>query len=366
MDSIKSIEDLQHLVVSGETNWKQYGEVYTKEHDNLVLFNYLPTAQFSEDWNFFESVSRGLIINRVTGEVVARPFDKFFNFGQNDRYTTSPIKRVYEKLDGSLAISFQHEGENVFSTRGGFTSDQAVWATNLWCERFQHVRIPREWTLLAEVIYPDNKIVVDYSGWSGLVVLAARNRFTGDYVDFDELAAWYKYEMEGDPHCRLVKEYKYSSTDEIIEECENAGIDFEGFVVDFEDGSKFKFKSKEYLRVHKLISNITEKNIHSYLMASDEELEQARSALPDEFLHEFDEKCDRIEETTANRLKKIYSAYIKRPSCDSQKDYALWVKQNPEWMQSFLFMMDKKDWANVCDRVLESYFKLNEKGAPHE
>ena len=53
----------------------------------LAIFNYTKAAQFAERWNFFERVSRGLILNAVTGEVVARSFDKFFNWGEGGRTT---------------------------------------------------------------------------------------------------------------------------------------------------------------------------------------------------------------------------------------------------------------------------------------
>jgi RNA ligase len=88
---MQSMNDLKALVLAGETNWKQYGEVASQEADGLILFNYTPLAQINGTWNWFESVSRGLILNRATGEVVARPFDKFFNWGKPDASTTSPL-----------------------------------------------------------------------------------------------------------------------------------------------------------------------------------------------------------------------------------------------------------------------------------
>ena len=102
MDSIESIADIQSLVVSGFTDWKQYGEVSGDRRDDLLIFNYTNKAQFDNRWNYFERASRGLIINRVTGEIVARGFDKFFNWGQGAG-TTAPILTVTEKWDGSLS-----------------------------------------------------------------------------------------------------------------------------------------------------------------------------------------------------------------------------------------------------------------------
>ena len=48
----------------------------------LRLFNYTELAQFQKAWNPVTRACRGLIINRLTGEIVARPFPKFFNHGE--------------------------------------------------------------------------------------------------------------------------------------------------------------------------------------------------------------------------------------------------------------------------------------------
>lgn len=77
---ITTLVDLQTLVTAGVTDWKPYGDVGTDRDGDLLIFNYTPKAQYATRLNFFERVSRGLIVHRKTGEIVARPFDKFYNF----------------------------------------------------------------------------------------------------------------------------------------------------------------------------------------------------------------------------------------------------------------------------------------------
>lgn len=72
---IRSIEDIQQLAMAGLRDWKFYGDVVVRAEGDLLIFNYTELAQYKAEWNFFERVSRGLIINARTGEVVARPFD---------------------------------------------------------------------------------------------------------------------------------------------------------------------------------------------------------------------------------------------------------------------------------------------------
>lgn len=60
----------------------------------LRLFNYTELAQFQKAWNPVTRACRGLIINRETGEIIARPFPKFFNHGESASLPFSPDEPV--------------------------------------------------------------------------------------------------------------------------------------------------------------------------------------------------------------------------------------------------------------------------------
>ena len=182
IEVVQSIDDISRLLTSGFDEWKSLGEVNVKHNNELTLFNYTAKAQYEARWNFFETVSRGLILNNVTGRIVARPFEKFFNWGEGGRTTDAPIDYVMEKLDGSLGIMYEHEGEFKIATRGSFDSDQAIWATEFIQSKKRHPKdTVGEYTLLFEIIYPDNRIVVDYGQREDLVLLALRHNPTGAY-----------------------------------------------------------------------------------------------------------------------------------------------------------------------------------------
>jgi len=68
---------LGELVRGGERDWRQYGEVNATYWEGLILFNYSFRAEIENRWNWFERVSRGLILNAENGALVARPFKKF-------------------------------------------------------------------------------------------------------------------------------------------------------------------------------------------------------------------------------------------------------------------------------------------------
>jgi len=97
---ITNFVKLGALVRDGVTDWLEYGNVRAVYHEGLVLFNYTAKAQFQNRWNWFERVSRGLILDATTGKVIARPFDKFWNWGAFGRTTDADLIEVTEKLDG--------------------------------------------------------------------------------------------------------------------------------------------------------------------------------------------------------------------------------------------------------------------------
>lgn len=101
IDKITCLEDIQELVRSGVRNFKPYGYVYTRETEDLILFKYLETATFENKWDFLELVSRGLVLEKETGNVIANPYPKFFNYGENNRFPTKEkILYASEKADG--------------------------------------------------------------------------------------------------------------------------------------------------------------------------------------------------------------------------------------------------------------------------
>src|SRR5579885_3015802 len=106
MDEIGSLEQIQELVRQGFTDWKRFGDVNVRADGDLLIFNYSQLAQYAARWNFFEQISRGLIIHARTGEVVARAFDKFFNWLEGGRSSQGHIVSVTEKVDGSLGILY--------------------------------------------------------------------------------------------------------------------------------------------------------------------------------------------------------------------------------------------------------------------
>jgi RNA ligase len=332
---IAKMEHLASLVVQGETNWEQYGEVRAVYHDGLVLFNYTTRAQFAGRWNWLERVCRGLILDRETGEVVARPFDKFFNWGERGRATNARLVEVTEKLDGSLGILYRHGGEHRIATRGSFDSEQALWATE-YLRRFDLSGLPGQFTLLFEIVYPGNRVVVDYGDREDLVLIGVRNRFSGQ--DFP-----YPVTKDVARRCgfSVVPTARIESVEQALALAGELEAGREGWVLRFADGQRFKVKGDAYRELHRLLCGLSKKRIVEAMARG--ALEELLDTIPDEFLQEARQWREEIEmqvEAVGQRVARAFAAAPK----GTRKEFALWVRDNHPQDAPYLFAtLDGRD-----------------------
>ncbi|MDO8755306.1 MAG: T4 RnlA family RNA ligase [Anaerolineales bacterium] len=334
---ITSIEEIQQLAKSGFTEWKGLGDVSVERDGSLLIFNYTARAQYEGRWNFFERVSRGLIVHAVTGEIVARAFDKFYNWLQNGEKSNGHIVSITEKMDGSLGILYRLNGEHRISTRGNFHSDQAEYATKFLHEHYNLGGLPDELTLLFEIIYPENRVIVDYKGREDIVLIAARNRFTGAYLpffpDLQLLADQYGFP--------LPKIYSFNNITEIIALTGKLDKDEEGFVVEFSDEQRFKFKGDKYLELHRLVFGLSFKNTLQAIVTK--QVDYIREQIPDEFSADFNGWVKEIEETRERIKREAADIFAQAPK-QARKDFAIWVMSNHKHLSAYLFaMLDGED-----------------------
>ena len=220
---------------------------------DLALLNYSEKCTYEGAWSPVTRACRGLIYNVTTMRVVARPFDKFWNHSEPhapDLDLDAPVT-VTDKLDGSMATLF-HDGDAwSFATRGSFTSDQALHATEVWRERYEQIWLPPAGTTcIFEIVYSANRIVVSYGDLDDLILLGARNIATGEDVDIANLG-WPGPATEVHP---------YSTLREALEAPPRPGQ--EGLVVFFPDsGERLKLKQEDYVAIHRLVFGLTARRV---------------------------------------------------------------------------------------------------------
>lgn len=157
------------------------GHVRAQSHPTkpLTILNYTEKAQFERAWNKTTLTCRGLIVHQDHPTVLARPFPKFFNHDEPeaaDIGRTGPVT-VTDKLDGSLGILY-HDGDDwAVATRGSFNSVQARHATELYRHHYaDRWRPDPALTYLFEIVFPANRIVVDYGEVDVTAVFDDRNQ----------------------------------------------------------------------------------------------------------------------------------------------------------------------------------------------
>jgi RNA ligase len=253
------------------------GYIRAVTEDNLTIYNYTPMTQYSKHWNEATMMCRGLILD-PDGNIVARPFPKFFNWGEVPELHSRTNELVYvtEKMDGSLGILYNHpSGEVRVATRGSFSSEQAQWATQ-WLHS-PGIAIPPGVTPLVEIIYPGNRIVVDYGDQEYLMGLAFLDNETGlDRPEFS-FGDWNWEEVDED----------VMVLDEVLTDYELdgdwGGAYAEGQVVRFStDNVRVKFKYDDYVRLHKLITGTNAKYIWQHMAVGDP-MDRILDNVPDEF-----------------------------------------------------------------------------------
>jgi RNA ligase len=325
---------LQEKVKEGQgVDWSEYGDVRAIYLDDLVLFSYTQSAQYEGRWNDFERMSRGLILNWKTGEIVARPFDKFFNWLENGEKASGHIVNITEKVDGSLGILYRHNGGFKVATRGSFDGEQATWATDFLNANYPMGGfLPNEYTLLFEIVYPENRIVVDYGHLEELFLLAARNRFTGEYLPFFPDV----YEIAQEFGFPLPQVYDFNRIEDIIAATDTLSAEHEGWVVEFSRGQRFKFKGDRYKELHRIVTNASLKRVVESIR--DGRYYEMIAGVPDEFLRQIKEWKQQVDAKVQEVRNATMQAFDAAPK-ETRKEFALWSRENHPNLMPYLFLM---------------------------
>jgi RNA ligase len=317
----------------------------------LAIFNYSRECQYNGNWDDVTLNCRGLVLD-IKGNVIAKPFPKFFNYEEHKpEDIPNENFEVYEKMDGSLGIIFHYEGEWHIATRGSFTSEQAIKGKELLDKLSKTALIPG-YTYLVEIIYPENRIVVDYGDEEKLVVLGAYNNETGKEVEVGEMVneGWevvMKYKTWGEDWKTLKKEISK---------------DNEGYVIRFSGGMRMKIKGEEYVRLHRILTNFSTKDIWE-LLKNGEPLEPFLDRVPDEFDAWVKEVVKDIQtqfDTIKNKIETEFRELI------DKKEFADKIADNPnrsllfKRLDSYSPQFDEMVWKLIKPKY-EKPFKKDEK-----
>jgi RNA ligase len=328
------------------------GLLYKQVHPSLPLtiWNYTEKVQYENLWDEVTLMCRGLVTDN-NGDIVATPFQKFFNIEEGKFEPTEKFE-VYEKMDGSLGIVFWYQGQWVVATRGSFTSDQAIKAREL-LQKYNTDIMFRHLTFCFEIIYPENRIVLDYGTDEKLVLLGTFNK-DGKEMDSEIWSQW---------GFDVVK--KYDGISDYKQLKEMVKNDQEGFVIKFFNGDRVKVKGVEYLRLHKIMTNVTTTGVWEYLRNGEDVMEILKD-VPDEFYNKIKTYVQHLKygyfQISEDAGKKfdymMYGKYNDKEPITDRKEFAEWVLTQPKHMSGILFrMFDKKDYSEIIWNLIRPEFK---------
>lgn len=269
-------------------NWEllneyiENGLITSNKHPDydIWILNYSPKTQAKNFWDDYTLSCRGLIVD-LDGNILARPFQKFKNIEEYDQSEIDMTLdyEIFDKVDGSLIILFFYKKIKkwLFASKGSFASEQASEAYKMMEIHVKHSfpMFNKDYTYLFEIIFQKNRIVVDYGNLRDLILLAVINTKTGIEMDHNFLVKEYSgiFTIIKKHNITIKNLYELKELEE-----ENK----EGFVVRFSNGFRVKVKFTEYIRLHGILTNVSNLTVWEYLK-NNYDFDALFEKVPDEF-----------------------------------------------------------------------------------
>lgn len=251
---------------------EKHKRISAHRKNGLVGFKYTNETIYSQDWDLVTLNARGIVFDEQTGDVVAWPFKKFFNYQEffdeegnhSHLYDILPEEwrpnisgpaRYMEKVDGSLGIVFYYNGKWIVKTGGSFDSDQAIWAQKWFDENIDTLYLIQNRTYLFEIICNTDQHPIHYD-FEGLVLLSVISNRNGEEYSLDVI----KHTAEL-LKVRMVEIYDFDNFDKAVEWAKKLPKNKEGLVITFDNGFKTKAKSDDWCQLAKMFEGLNKWNI---------------------------------------------------------------------------------------------------------
>lgn len=287
-------------------------------HD-IWIYNYTQYCNGKRLWDDITKTCRSLILDKEN-HIVARGFPKFFNYSEPEAELFDEEYEIYEKLDGSIILLFFYNNEWIFSSKGSFENNQVQKAKELMPESMKET-LDKELTYVYEIIYPTNRIIVNYGSREELVYLSS---FTKGGIE------------------KNVNKSLIVSKSGTFQELQKEDSDLEGYVIRYKSGKRVKVKFLRYLRNHILHSNLTPEKIKKLFASST--LEQLLIDYEEE-IHDFiKQEWSKLENQYSikyNQLKEEFDLFFTK---DRKQFYSNINKSPNKTILSYIYS-DKMDSA---------------------
>lgn len=232
--------------------------------DGISSLNFTRDAFHKGEWNELSVKARGMFVDK-NGNIIARSYDKFFNFEEVEETSIESLKKnlifpikIYQKENGFLGILSVYNGELLFcsksqtskSEQGDFarifkTIFEREYANSL--EDIKKFISSNGVSMIFEVISPQDRHILDYSNESKCYLLdIIYNKIDVEkfeYVKLQKIAKKFELPWKHTYGC-----YNPIAREAFFNSLENHTIEYpniwrgEGWI--FEDARGFQFKQK--------------------------------------------------------------------------------------------------------------------------
>lgn len=335
---------------------------YTVINYNVMMADTFPTViqelldagHEQDDYARIRRECRGIIFDSKTGDIIRRPFFKFFNVNEREETQLHNLDFSKEhwvdiKLDGSMIAVFAHEGNLVWGTKMVAPDfhdmvEKFVESSDVDYAGFCWKSINDGYTPIFEWMHPQKRIVIDYGKEPALTLLAVRHMVTGTFADLDKTPARQYGVPIVEQHSKVTDPKAFM---EYVHDLKNA----EGFVIRWADGHRVKIKAHEYIQIHKAKEAILQdRNIVSLIVEN--LLDDIKSHLPSEDKIAIEEFENKINAAIIRRMDVILQIFDGIGNSD-RKSFALGLANDlDQFTKAAIFTCwDKRDANSVLSCI---------------
>lgn len=240
---------------------------------NLMSLNFSDEAFRKKKWTEAAIKARGLFVDKTTGDVKLRSYNKFFNLYERSETTPEKLQKnlkfplkAYKKENGFLGIYSVVDGDDILASKSTTHGDYVAYFKEVWNtltenerKQFHEMSVKYNCSFVFEVCNVKDKHIIDFDENNLTLLDAIKNSYEMNGIDIDEefsdeVCGQIKFTSSNIKRKILLKEF--NSVQEVIEYCKSRhhDRDIEGIVLQDRRGYMFKYKMHYYTVVKRLRS----------------------------------------------------------------------------------------------------------------
>ena len=338
---IKALQEIMKTNEDWRNVFKNDFNLIINEDENYILIYY--TNSTPREYELLHW-TRGVIFAKADYSIVAAPFKRFFNYGEQYASKLYGKLKFFEKIDGSLIKMWFHNDEWHISTQKNIDAGNALvdlsifsfkdlFMDGLKAQGFSFDRLDKGVTYLFELVSPYNQVVVAHERCQ-VYHLASRENSS-------------LKEIEVDIGIQKPREYGFLNIEEACEFAEEFDdLSIEGFVVVDELYNRVKLKTKKYMRAHYMRTN--NKSLKSFLnIIVEGEASEFGAYFPKEgeILQLLEKTIRQLEDTVWFKTNYYQSV------SNGKKDFVQKIQKEDGYIKSLMLICYGKFRLNLKERA---------------